>query len=100
MVKDERTCTQLQEYLELGGKVMLERRFQKYLESKNEQHQQLQQKKQQQQQQQQQSKTLRGRGRGRGSNARGRGNKLVGNRGGKSPSSKEEYRQLLKTFQK
>jgi hypothetical protein len=45
MVKDERTCTQLQEYLEVGGKVMLERRFQKYLESKQEQQQYQQQQK-------------------------------------------------------
>lgn len=34
MVKDERTCTQLQEILEVGIKTTLERRFIRYLETK------------------------------------------------------------------
>jgi len=34
MVKDERTCTQIQEMLEVGERIMLERRFLRYLESK------------------------------------------------------------------
>lgn len=37
IVKDETTCTQLQEYLDMGGSSMLKRRFQKYLEYKQEQ---------------------------------------------------------------
>lgn len=39
MVKDERTCSILQEYLEVGGKPMLQRMFLSYLESREEQHQ-------------------------------------------------------------
>ncbi len=41
MVRDDKTCTQLQEYLEMGGAGMLRKSFLRFIEAKEQQAQRI-----------------------------------------------------------